>query len=42
MSLEDGSFAFMFEVVDLSNQSHDSEIVLFDSVDGEVEFYIEE
>ena len=31
-----------FEVVGLSNQSHDSEIVLFDSVDGEVEFYIEE
>ena len=42
MKLENGSFAFMFEVVDLSNQSHDSEIVLFDSIDGEIEFYLEE
>lgn len=42
IELGDGNFAFMFEIVDTSNNSYDSELVLFESVDGEITFLIDE
>jgi len=42
IELGDGTFAFMFEIVDTSNNSYDSELVLFESIDGEVTFFSEE
>lgn len=42
IELGDGTFAFMFEIVDTSNNSHDSDMVLFESSDGDITFLSEE
>lgn len=41
VDLGDGTFAFMFEVVDTANNSYDSDLVLFESIGGEISIITE-
>lgn len=41
VELGDGTFAFMFEVVDTANNSYDSELVRFETLNGEISIITE-